>query len=127
MARDSSKNAAKLWENSTRLCDQTRALHEAIRRTIAESKIAVAEARQAIANIKNSRPSLHLLASTNPKNQKYKISPKRDLDGAGRSDEKGGAAGSMKRDEPFCRSGKLAVSFFAQGSISNDTSSQLWN
>jgi ABC-type transporter Mla subunit MlaD len=55
VARDSSKNTAKLWENSSRLCEQSRVLQEAIRHTIAESKIAVAEARQAIAKIKTSR------------------------------------------------------------------------
>jgi hypothetical protein len=42
-------------------------LQEAIRRTIAESEIAVAEARQAIAKIKNSRASLHLPGTNNPK------------------------------------------------------------
>jgi len=67
VARDSSKNTAKLWENSTRLCEQAGVLHEAVRRTIAESKIAVAEARQAIAKIKNFRPSLPLPGTNNPK------------------------------------------------------------
>jgi hypothetical protein len=60
MARHSSNNTARLRENSARLCEQSRVLQKAIMRTIAESKIAVGEARQAIAKIKNSRPSVHL-------------------------------------------------------------------
>jgi hypothetical protein len=67
VARDSSMNAARIWENSARLCEQSRVLQEAIRDTIARSKIAVAEASQAIAKIKNSRVSLHLPATDNPK------------------------------------------------------------
>jgi hypothetical protein len=67
VARDRSKNTAKLWENATRLCEQPRVLQEAISCTIAESKIAIAEARQAIAKIKTSRASLHLPATNNAK------------------------------------------------------------
>jgi hypothetical protein len=67
VARHSSKNTARLWENSARLCKQSRVLQEAIGGTIEESKIAVAEARQVIAKIKNSRVSLHLPATNNPK------------------------------------------------------------
>jgi hypothetical protein len=65
VARDSSKNNGKLWENFARLCEQSEVLQEAIRRTIAESKIAVAEASQAIEKIKNSQASLHLPATNN--------------------------------------------------------------
>jgi hypothetical protein len=52
-------NIARIWENSARLCEQAGILQEAIRNTIAESKIAVAEAKQLIAKIKNFRASLH--------------------------------------------------------------------
>jgi hypothetical protein len=55
VAREVPRTRASLWENAARFCEQSRVLQEAIRHTIAESKIAVAEARQAIAKIKTSR------------------------------------------------------------------------